>query len=748
MIARSRALDLVRARTRRSGSPPPRPRERPDASPGDGRVPAPTPARAVDHAERRRQVRQALEALSRRRSAQAIELAYFEGLSQSEIAERLQEPLGTIKTRVRLGMQKLRECPAPFLLRARLMSHPEPESPRDLAAAYALGALRAGGGAALRGVPRRLAGDAARGGGVPGRRGAAGARRDPRPRRRTTCASGCSPGGAATGATVRPAARADRRGPGSRSPPQLAARGRMGLGLALRPSARLARPRRELAERERRSSGRRKCLAAGGHAERDLRARRADVPAHRQRRSRARHPALLGPAAQPGDHPRLPARARCPRVGRTSSGSSRTGSRCRRSPSSPSRTATRRWSRSRCPPRRRERRGRHGRARVAARPSRPSPIELVGPLKRSVVHAGAARSPRLPLVAALPPLARGAGSPGRSRRERAELRRVARHRARTPRSPPSRSSRSGPGIRLGPGDGDIPLDGRGGAPGDRARRARSSSSGPSGSRALPRGRPRAARCVLHPRRRGRPAARVLTVFGRSAATEGRRSTIPYDSGPGVQRAARAARTAAAGCACSRVDGVEAEAVEAGTVIGADRRDAGAAPGAADPDRRGRGIRAGDLLPGRDQRRGHLSGRPLRRAGAVPDGRYRLDFNRARNPFCAYSSVYPCPAPWRGNTIAAPVRGRRAVPRWRRSSAPPAGREHAMRDVAAWRGARWRCDAAVPRRRAVASSARSRGRHAAVRCRDRAVRGRHGAASCATAPSASRSRRSRLRRATA
>ena len=37
-----------------------------------------------------------------------------------------------------------------------------------------------------------------------------------------------------------------------------------------------------------------------------------------------------------------------------------------------------------------------------------------------------------------------------------------------------------------------------------------------------------------------------------------------------------------------------------------------------------------------------------------DGQYRLDFNRARNPFCAYSSAYPCPAPWRGNTITAPV----------------------------------------------------------------------------------------------
>ena len=58
--------------------------------------------------ERRRQVTAALEALAPPQR-QAIELAFFEGLSQSEIAERLAEPLGTVKTRVRLGMQKLRE---------------------------------------------------------------------------------------------------------------------------------------------------------------------------------------------------------------------------------------------------------------------------------------------------------------------------------------------------------------------------------------------------------------------------------------------------------------------------------------------------------------------------------------------------------------------------------------------------------------------------------------------------------------
>lgn len=38
----------------------------------------------------------------------------------------------------------------------------------------------------------------------------------------------------------------------------------------------------------------------------------------------------------------------------------------------------------------------------------------------------------------------------------------------------------------------------------------------------------------------------------------------------------------------------------------------------------------------------------------PDGKYQIDLNGARNPFCAYSSVYPCPVPWSGNAIPTPV----------------------------------------------------------------------------------------------
>jgi RNA polymerase sigma-70 factor (ECF subfamily) len=112
MIARSRALDLVRARGRRDRITATAAADRPDAPLAMGQT-GPDPAGSLDHDERRRQVRQALDTLSPPQR-QAIELAYFEGLSQSEIAERLREPLGTVKTRVRLGMQKLRECLRPF----------------------------------------------------------------------------------------------------------------------------------------------------------------------------------------------------------------------------------------------------------------------------------------------------------------------------------------------------------------------------------------------------------------------------------------------------------------------------------------------------------------------------------------------------------------------------------------------------------------------------------------------------------
>jgi RNA polymerase sigma-70 factor (ECF subfamily) len=67
---------------------------------------APPPLEAAERREARERVGAALNALPVEQR-EVLELAYFEGLSQSEIAARLAQPLGTVKTRVRLGMEKL-----------------------------------------------------------------------------------------------------------------------------------------------------------------------------------------------------------------------------------------------------------------------------------------------------------------------------------------------------------------------------------------------------------------------------------------------------------------------------------------------------------------------------------------------------------------------------------------------------------------------------------------------------------------
>jgi RNA polymerase sigma-70 factor (ECF subfamily) len=114
VMARSRALDLLRARTRRERLAASAQDGDPQEPPGMGEGAPPTDAR-VGAAERQAAVARAMALLSDAQRA-AIELAFFEGLSHSEIAERLAQPLGTIKTRVRLGMQKLRDELRPYFL--------------------------------------------------------------------------------------------------------------------------------------------------------------------------------------------------------------------------------------------------------------------------------------------------------------------------------------------------------------------------------------------------------------------------------------------------------------------------------------------------------------------------------------------------------------------------------------------------------------------------------------------------------
>ncbi|HXG95049.1 MAG TPA: sigma-70 family RNA polymerase sigma factor [Blastocatellia bacterium] len=73
-----------------------------------------SPEDATVYSERQRLVRAALDQLSPEQR-EVIELAYYGGLSHSEIALKLGQPLGTVKTRTRLGMIKLREMLRPVM---------------------------------------------------------------------------------------------------------------------------------------------------------------------------------------------------------------------------------------------------------------------------------------------------------------------------------------------------------------------------------------------------------------------------------------------------------------------------------------------------------------------------------------------------------------------------------------------------------------------------------------------------------
>jgi RNA polymerase sigma-70 factor, ECF subfamily len=72
------------------------------------------PFERASRAERSQQVRNALAQLSEDQR-QVLEMAYYEGLSQSQIARQLELPLGTVKTRSRLGLIKLRQTLEAFL---------------------------------------------------------------------------------------------------------------------------------------------------------------------------------------------------------------------------------------------------------------------------------------------------------------------------------------------------------------------------------------------------------------------------------------------------------------------------------------------------------------------------------------------------------------------------------------------------------------------------------------------------------
>ena len=227
----------------------------------------------------------------------------------------------------------------------------------------------------------------------------------------------------------------------------------------------------------------------------------------------------------------------------------------------------------------------------------------------------------------------------------------------------------GPGIRLGPPDADVPLDGVA----EHRVTERSgvvTLAGPDGRQVLPAGR--AVRLGAYSVAAGGVGGRrVVTVYGptragKTAEYYGYDPTLVFVGPISPPEERETVRVLA-------LDGIEADAAEAGTVT----VPVGERPVTLRVRRIPTGIEDESELEiyFRDGTNGEGTYPAGRFVTLIPagEGRYRLDFNRARNPFCAYSSAFPCPAPWRGNTIEAKVEaGERYLGGG--LSAPPSGLE--------------------------------------------------------------------------
>jgi RNA polymerase sigma-70 factor (ECF subfamily) len=108
-MTRNKAIDRLRSVQRRLRLKEDAGREMQPLLPEGSR-----PESTLDLGEKSQIVRSAVMKLNREQR-EVIEMAYFGGLTQLEISQRLQTPLGTVKARIRRGMQRLRKIVGPVL---------------------------------------------------------------------------------------------------------------------------------------------------------------------------------------------------------------------------------------------------------------------------------------------------------------------------------------------------------------------------------------------------------------------------------------------------------------------------------------------------------------------------------------------------------------------------------------------------------------------------------------------------------
>lgn len=102
-IVRNKSLDTLRARTRRGES------ELPDEDDGDEGARSPSALDLFDDAARALRIEGCIQGLEGTHR-QSLALAYYQGLSHSEVAEHMSAPLGSVKAWIRRGLQRLKSC--------------------------------------------------------------------------------------------------------------------------------------------------------------------------------------------------------------------------------------------------------------------------------------------------------------------------------------------------------------------------------------------------------------------------------------------------------------------------------------------------------------------------------------------------------------------------------------------------------------------------------------------------------------
>jgi hypothetical protein len=184
------------------------------------------------------------------------------------------------------------------------------------------------------------------------------------------------------------------------------------------------------------------------------------------------------------------------------------------------------------------------------------------------------------------------------------------------------------------------------------RAGRVTLTGPDGSRPVRRGLP----FTLGPNRlvvSGVAGRSTVTVFAPEPRGGKEPIWYPYDA----RAALRVQLSPPERTGTMRIlapDGVEVEATNAGTVTfvlagKTHRLRVMRLPGASDDE--------SELeVYFRDETNGRGSYPSGRFVALIPEagGQFLLDLNRARNPYCAYNTAYPCPAPWQGNALSIPV----------------------------------------------------------------------------------------------